>query len=123
MSVKNLDSRTFRPTVNSRGIVLVSCHSPWCPACEEFRPIFAATSERHPGHTFTALDTRAEPDLAGELGIVNVPTLMLFRDGLLLYVQSGSFDAEALDDIIRQAESLDMGLVRTEIEAETAGAA
>jgi thioredoxin 1 len=123
MNVRNLDSRTFRPTVASGGIVLVSCHAPWCPSCEDFRPVFASAAERYPAHTFAALDTRAEPGLARELGIGTVPTLMLFRDGLLLFVQSGAFDADALDDIVRQAESLDMGLVRAEIEAEIAGAA
>jgi thioredoxin 1 len=123
MRVKNLDSKTFRPTVNSRGIALVSCHAPWCPVCDRFRPVFAAAAERHLAHTFAALDTRAEPGLTAELGIGSVPTLMLFRDGLLLFVQSGEFDADALDDIVRQAESLDMSLVRAEIEAEIAGAA
>jgi thioredoxin-like negative regulator of GroEL len=123
MPVTNLDSKTFRPTVSSRGIVLVSCHAPWCPTCGDFRPVFEAASARHPGHTFAALDTRAEPEIAGELGVKSVPTLMLFRDGLLLFVQSGTFDADALDDIVRQAESLDMSLVRAEIEAEIAGAA
>jgi thioredoxin 1 len=78
---------------------------------------------RHPQHKFTKLDTISESDLAASLGVVHVPTLMLYREGVLLFNQSGNFDEERLEDIVSQAEALDMEAVRADIEASKATAA
>ena len=123
MPTKKLDGATYRSTTDMEGVVLVSCHASWCRVCEGFRPVYEQAAARHARHVFGTLDVRKNAALSRELGIEHVPTLMLYRDGLLLFRQTGVFDAASLDDIVRQAESLDMELVRAEIEAETAGAA
>jgi thioredoxin 1 len=80
--------------------------------------VFSRVAERHPQHRFATFNTEQEPELVESLGISHIPTLMLYRDGLLLFQQPGYLDEEALDDVITQAESLDMAMVRAEIEAE-----
>lgn len=102
-------------------IVLVDCWAASCGACNALGPVFAKVSERHPRHTFAKLDTLAEEELTSVFDIVHVPTLMLFRDGLLLFKQAGNFDYARLEDIIGQAEALDMDAVRADLEGESSG--
>ena len=113
-----LTETTFEETVSSEGLVLVDCWAGWCKACKEFQPVFEKAAKRHPGHTFAKLDTQSEAGLVDRLGIEHIPSLVLFRDGLMLFNQAGYFDGEGLDDIIAQAESLDMEQVKAAIEAE-----
>jgi thioredoxin 1 len=99
-------------------VVLVDCWAEWCGACREFAPVFDRVAARYPEHAFAKLDTGAEEELVSSLGISHIPTLMLFRDGVLLFKQPGYLDDEGLDDILAQAASLDMDLVRAEIAAD-----
>ena len=102
------------------GIVLVDCWAPWCGACGDFAPVFERTAARHPDHTFAKFNTQEHVEYTAELGIQHVPTLMLFRDGLLLFKQPGYYEEDRLSDILDQAESLDMKEVRASIEREMA---
>jgi thioredoxin 1 len=117
MELQQVDRNNFKETVSKPGIVLIDCWAEWCGGCKDFDPVFDSVAQRHPDHTFARLDTQAEEELVDELGIKHIPSLMLFRDGILLYKQPGNFDENALEDIVNQAESLDMGLVRAEIAA------
>jgi thioredoxin 1 len=113
-----LSEEIFEDTISSEGVVLVDCWAGWCRACKDFQPVFQQAAGRHPAHTFATLDTQSEEALVTSLGIEQIPSLVLFRDGLMLFNQAGYFDADGLDDIIAQAESLDMEEVRATIEAE-----
>lgn len=120
--ILELNRDTFGDTVSTAGVVLVDCWAGWCKACKDFQPVFKEAAARHPAHTFATLDAQTEQALVATLGIEHIPSLVLFRDGLMLFNQAGYFDAEGLDDIIDQAESLDMNEVRAAIEAEEATA-
>jgi thioredoxin 1 len=109
--------------LTQRGIALVDCWASSCGACKVLGPIYAKVAEGHPEHTFTKLDTLNEDELTAMMGIVHVPTLILYRDGILLFKQAGNFDETRLEDIIAQAEALDMDVVRADIEAARASTA
>ena len=113
-----LTEDNFETIVSAAGIVLVDCWAGWCKACKDFQPVFEAAAKKHLPHTFVKLNTQAEEDLVASLGIEHIPALLLYRDGLMLFKQPGYFDADGLDDIISQAESLNMAEVKAAIEAE-----
>lgn len=118
MSIITLDNHNFERTVSSENIVLVDCWAAWCGVCMTFAPVYEKVALRHPNHIFGKLDTHMEKDLVAQLGIENIPSLLLFRDGIMLFKQPGYFSEEQMENIVRQAESLDMDVVRKEIEAE-----
>lgn len=120
MSTINLTEATFEDTINAEGILLIDWWAGWCGPCKQFAPIFEASAEKHEDITFAKIDTEAEQNLAGAVGITSIPTLMAFRDGILLYAQPGALPAEALEQIIDQVRALDMEKVRAEIAAEEA---
>ena len=116
-----LDPENFDQQVLTDGIVLVDCWAPWCQGCGEFEPVFEAAAERHPTHTFAKVNTHREGALGKKLGVKHIPTLILFRDGILLLRQPGYVPAEGLDDIIEKAEALEMDHVRSEMQKEETG--
>lgn len=120
MSTVNLTEATFEETINADGIVLVDLWAEWCGPCKMFAPVFEKVSEAHPDATFAKVDTEAEQRLAGSLGIMSIPTLMVFRDGILLFNQAGALPEAALEDLMSQVEALDMDQVRAELEAAEA---
>ena len=115
MSTVDLTLSEFESTVTAEGIVLVDFWASWCGPCRSFAPVFEAASEEHPAITFAKVDTEAEQELAGGLGIQSIPTLMIFRDGIQMFSQPGALPKAALDDLIGQVEALDMAEVRKEL--------
>lgn len=118
MSTVELTAENFESTVTGDGIVLVDLWAEWCGPCKMFGPIFEKSSEQHPDITFGKVDTESQQALAGSLGIMSIPTLMMFRDGILLFNQAGALPESALEDLISQAQALDMDEVRAEIAAK-----
>lgn len=115
MATVNLTQDSFESTVTGAGITLVDWWASWCGPCRMFAPVFEAASERHPDITFGKVDTEAEPRLAGAAGIRSIPTLMAFRDGILVFSQPGALPAAALEQVITAVRDLDMNEVRRQI--------
>lgn len=121
MATVNLDRAGFEELVTQdETIVLVDFWAEWCGPCRQFGPIFDRVSEKHPDITFAKVDTDAEQELSAMAGIRSIPTLMIFRDGVLLYNQAGAAPEPALEDLITQVRGLDMAAVRAEIGAQQA---
>ena len=115
MATTDLTLETFETTVAKEGITIVDFWAEWCGPCKMFGPIFEKASEENPEITFGKVDTEAQQQLAGMAGISSIPTLMIFRDGILLFNQAGALPAPALSDLIGKVKELDMAQVRTEI--------
>jgi len=115
MASVELSHSSFGTQIEKTGITLVDFWAEWCGPCRMFAPIYEAASEKYPEITFGKVDTEAQPQLADEAGISSIPTLMVFRDGILLYSNPGVLAAEALDEIIRAVATLNMDDVRKEV--------
>ena len=122
MAISTLNMKNFESTVTSDGITLVDFWAEWCGPCRQFGPIFEQASEENPDAVFAKVDTEAEQELAGSLGIMSIPTLMIFRDGIQLFSQPGALPKSALDDLLRQVRELDMDEIRRELADATASA-
>jgi thioredoxin 1 len=115
MASVELTHSTFGTQIEKAGITLVDFWAEWCGPCRMFGPIFEAASEKYPEITFGKVDTESQQQLADEAGISSIPTLMVFRDGILLYNNPGALPAEALDEIISAVLALNMDDVRQEV--------
>jgi thioredoxin 1 len=115
-----LTESTFETTIADNEIVLVDWWASWCGPCRMFAPVFEAAAGRHDDIVFGKIDTEAEVNLAAQANIMSIPTLMAFRDGILLYSQPGALPAAALEDLIGQVRALDMDEVREKISAQQA---
>jgi thioredoxin 1 len=116
MTTITLTEETFEATVLGEGITIIDFWAEWCGPCKMFGPVFEKASEGHPNIKFAKVDTEAEQGLATALHIQSIPTLMLFRDGILLFNQAGALPAHSLEQILTSAEELNMDEVRAEIE-------
>lgn len=122
MATVELDFNAFGEIVTSPGIVLVDLWAEWCGPCKQFGPIFEAASEANQDIIFGKVDTEAHQDLAGALEITSIPTLMVFRDGIMLYNRAGALPAPMLDELISAVRNVNMDEVRADIAAGPAGA-
>lgn len=124
MATTELTATTFEPTVLEHGTVLVDLWADWCGPCKSFAPVYDAASESgaNKGIVFGKVDTEAEQALASALNITSIPTLMAFRDGILVFRQAGALPAPALQSLIDQVQALDMDQVRTQLAEQKAAA-
>lgn len=122
MATQDLTLEDFEKTVGENGIVLVDFWAAWCGPCRQFAPIYDAASQKHDDVVFGKVDTEAEQQLAAGFQITSIPTLMAFRDNILVFAQPGALPAEALEQVITAVKGLDMDDVRRQIaEEEAAG--
>lgn len=119
MTIENLNQESLTQKLdNPEGILLIDFWAPWCAPCRAFGPIYEKVSDKHPDITFGKVNTEAEPALGAGFGIRSIPTLMIFRDGVMLFQQAGMLPEAALEDLIAQVRALDMDEVRAKIAEE-----
>ncbi len=121
MTTVDLTAATFEQTVNGEGIVLVDFWAEWCGPCQMFAPTYEQVSAEHDDIVFGKVDTEAEQSLAAEFGIRSIPTLMAFRDGVIVFAQPGALPQPALEQLVGAVRDLDMDEVRRSIAESESG--
>jgi len=122
MATIDITEKTFDATITDNSIVLVDFWAEWCAPCRMFAPTFTAASEKHPEIVFGKVDTEVEQALAAAADIRSIPTLMAFRDKVLVFSQPGALNASSLDEVIAAVANLDMAEVHASIAAQQASA-
>jgi thioredoxin 1 len=120
MATLNVGEKEFEKLVLESPIVFVDFWAEWCGPCKMFGPVYETASEKHPDIVFAKVDTEAEQSLAGAAGITSIPTLMAFRDGVLLFREAGALPAPSLEELITAIKGVDMEDIRKQIAAEEA---
>jgi len=120
MATMELTKDNFEATVNGNPIVIVDFWAPWCGPCRGFAPVFEKASESHPDVVFAKVNSDEQQELAGAFNIRSIPTLMVFREKVILFQQAGALPGQALEQVLTQAKSLDMAQVHQEIAAQSA---
>jgi thioredoxin 1 len=122
MSTIDLTESTFSETISENDIVLVDWWASWCGPCRAFAPVFEESATKHDDIVFAKVDTEAEQALAGAAGIQSIPTLMAFRENVLVFAQPGALPGHVLEDLIEQIRGLDMEQVHREVDDRSSGA-
>jgi thioredoxin 1 len=117
MATTNLTETTIEQAIKDHDLVLIDFWAEWCGPCKRFGPIFEASSQAHPDVLHAKVDTEAEQGLAGELGITSIPTLMAFREGILVFNQAGALPGPALEQVLTAVRALNMEDVRAQVAA------
>jgi len=123
MPAIDLSKDSFESTILGNNIVIVDFWAPWCGPCRGFAPIYEAAADKYPDIVFAKVNTEVEQELAASFQIRSIPTLMVFRENVILYSEAGSLPAHALDALIEQVKGLDMAQVHKDIAGQQNGAA
>ena len=121
MATVELTKENFEKTVNDNAMVIVDFWAPWCGPCRGFAPVYETASDQHSDVVFAKVNTNEQQELAGTFGIRSIPTLMVFREKVILFQQAGALPGNALEQVISQAKALDMAKVHQEIAAQEPG--
>jgi thioredoxin 1 len=114
----DLTNENFEKTVNDNPMVIVDFWAPWCGPCRGFAPVYEQASDTHPDVVFAKVNTDEQQELAGAFGIRSIPTLMVFREKVILFQQAGALPGSALEQVISQAKSLDMAKVHEDVKQQ-----
>jgi thioredoxin 1 len=118
MATLELNAENFQQVINNNANVIIDFWAPWCAPCRGFAPTFEAASEQHADIVFAKVNTEVQQEIAGAFNIRSIPTLMIFRDQIIIYSEAGALPASAFEQLIGQAMALDMDTVRTEIAGQ-----
>ena len=118
MATLELNTENFQQTINDNATVIVDFWAPWCAPCRGFAPTFEAVSEKQPEIVFAKVNTEEQQEIAGAFNIRSIPTLMIFRDQIIIYSEAGALPCAAFEQLIEQAMALDMDTVRAEIAGQ-----
>jgi thioredoxin 1 len=114
----DLTQENFEKTINENPMVIIDFWAPWCGPCRGFAPVYEKAAEAHADVVFAKVNTDEQQELAGAFGIRSIPTLMVFREKVILFQQAGALPGQALEQVITEAKALDMAKVHTEIEGQ-----
>ena len=120
MATVELTQENFEETINKNPMVIIDFWAPWCGPCKGFAPVYEKAAETHPDVVFAKVNTDEQQELAGAFGIRSIPTLMVFREKVILFQQAGALPGQALEQVIAQAKALDMSKVHAEVAAQQA---
>jgi len=118
MPTTEITKDTFNDTINTNNIVLMDWWAEWCGPCRSFAPVFEKASEQHTDIVFGKVDTETQPELAAMAGITSIPTIMVFREGILIFSQAGALPGTSLEELIGKIRELDMEQVHAALAAE-----